>query len=98
MVKQETRTDKLNESQIVRKRKAIRTISDSSCDGCGGLVTVEVPMALCDTSERENEDKEEDNCRGCGENYYKTALVEHWLQYNICMLWTHENCTPYEDM
>ncbi|XP_045773169.1 MFS-type transporter clz9-like [Maniola jurtina] len=89
-IKQEIETDRNKENKTVRKRKAIRRISDSSCE--------EVPMSLCDTSESENDDKEEDNCRGCGENYYKTQLVEDWLQCNICMLWTHENCTEFEDM
>ncbi|KAK9681072.1 hypothetical protein QE152_g38604 [Popillia japonica] len=32
------------------------------------------------------------------ENYYRTQLVEDWLQCNICKLWVHENCTKFEGM
>lgn len=74
----------------VKKRKAIRKISDSSGD--------EEEPILCNSSDSENDEREEDNCVGCGENYYKTQLVEDWLQCTICELWAHENCTEFDNM
>ncbi|KAG5892070.1 hypothetical protein JTB14_022728 [Gonioctena quinquepunctata] len=43
-------------------------------------------------------DKEKDNCRFCGDIYYKTQLDEDWQQCVICLLWVHGNCTEFEDM
>ncbi|KAG5896726.1 hypothetical protein JTB14_014602 [Gonioctena quinquepunctata] len=43
-------------------------------------------------------DDESDNCRGCDENYYKTVLLEDWLQCQVCMFWVHENYTEFGDM
>lgn len=88
LIKQEKKVD---DNTNVSKRKAVRTISDSSCD------SEEEPM-LYKSSDTDGDEKEEDNCRGCGENYYKTLLVEDWLQCQVCKLWVHENCTEFEDM
>lgn len=73
----------------VTKRKAIRKYSDSSCE--------EIPIVFNDTSESETKDREKDNCRGCGDHYYRTQLIEDWIQCNICMFLVHENCTEFED-
>lgn len=90
IIKTETKTDRSKNKNTVKKRKAIRRLSDSSCE--------EIPIVFNDTSESESEDREKDNCRGCGDNYYRTQLAEDWIQCNICMLWVHENCTEFEDM
>ncbi|CAG4974913.1 unnamed protein product [Colias eurytheme] len=68
------------------KRKAIRRLSDTSDD---------IPLKLL--SGKRNLD-EKDNCRGCGENYYETLLVEDWLQCVVCQFWVHEHCTEFETM
>jgi hypothetical protein len=72
----------------VNKRKAIRRLSDSSGD---------VPLAIISKNKKKKNLKGKDNCRGCGENYYETILVEDWLQCTICMFWVHENCTEFDD-
>ncbi|XP_035431937.2 uncharacterized protein C01G6.5-like [Spodoptera frugiperda] len=82
--------DKKTDTNKNRKRKAVRRMSESSSD-------LSEPV-LCDTSDEEDKENEADNCAGCGENYYKTRLVEEWLQCLICDRWVHENCTEFDDM
>lgn len=84
------KTDRPKHKKTVKKRKAIRKLSDSSCE--------EIPIVFDDTSDSETDDREKDNCRGCGDNYYTTELCEDWIQCTICMFWVHENCTEFEDM
>ncbi|KAF9411049.1 hypothetical protein HW555_010051 [Spodoptera exigua] len=84
------RKDKENEKTLKEHRRKVRCISESSSD-------LSEPV-LCDTSDEEDKENEADNCAGCGENYYKTRLVEDWLQCLICDRWVHENCTEFDDM
>ncbi|KAF9815503.1 hypothetical protein SFRURICE_019145 [Spodoptera frugiperda] len=70
--------DKKTDTNKNRKRKAVRRMSESSSD-------LSEPV-LCDTSDEEDKENEADNCAGCGENYYKTRLVEEWLQ---CLILKH---------
>ncbi|CAB3223714.1 unnamed protein product [Arctia plantaginis] len=83
-----TKDQKVTNKPKARKRKAIRRISETSCD--------EEDVVLC--SDTENMDDEVNNCKRCGENHYKTKLVEDWIQCLICELWVHENCTEFEDV
>lgn len=73
----------------INKRKAIRRLSDSSDD---------IPLRMLENKNKKKKLNEKDNCRGCGENYYKTHLCEDWLQCIVCQFWVHENCTEFEDM
>lgn len=73
-------------TNTVNKRKAIRRLSNSSDD------------AAIKDENKKNKLNENDNCRGCGENYYETLLVEDWLQCKLCQFWIHENCTEFDDM
>lgn len=90
--KQEMKNDTNKENKTVRKRKAIRRISDSSCE--------EIPMNLCDSTGSENGDSEEDNCRV--EAVVKTIIKRNSLKtgYNVIFVCcgVHENCTEFEDM
>lgn len=80
--------DKTGKAMVAKKRKAVRKLSESSED--------EEEPILCDSdADTENE---QDNCVGCGENYYTTQLIEDWLQCVICSLWVHENCTEFDNM
>lgn len=40
---------------------------------------------------------EENNCVGCGENYFTTSSTEDWIQCVTCRLWVHEDCTCFEN-
>ena len=73
----------------VNKRKAIRRLSDSSDD---------VPLKILANTNKKIKLNKKDDCRGCGENYYQTLLVEDWLQCTVCQFWVHENCTEFDDM
>lgn len=35
-------------------------------------------------------------CVCCGDNYSKTALIQDWLQCNICHLWVHQNWSEFD--
>lgn len=82
--------DKTTDTNRFGKRKAVRRISESSSD-------LSEPV-LCDTSDKEDKENETDNYAACGDNYYKTRLVEDWLQCIICDRWVHENCTEFDDI
>lgn len=84
---------KTEKQSTAKKRKAVKQIDRRSESS-----TSEEEPILCDTSGEEDSENEADNCAGCGENYYKTHLIEDWLQCLICKLWVHENCTPFDDM
>lgn len=71
----ETKEDKTR----IRKTKAVRKAKQFKPSQ-----TVAVKkFPLCNTFEKENEDKEEHNYRGYGENYHEIRLCEGWLHCNF---------------
>lgn len=71
------------------KRKAIRRLSDNSDD---------IPLKMLSDKNKKRKLDKKDDCRGCGENYYETLLIEDWLQCTVCQFWVHEHCTAFETM
>lgn len=41
------------------------------------------------------EEYDENDCVGCGENYYKTSRSDDWIQCENCRRWLHERCFKY---
>lgn len=42
--------------------------------------------------------EKEEECVGCGEDYFKTKKNCDWIQCVRCMHWLHESCTLYVDV
>ncbi|CAB3256886.1 unnamed protein product [Arctia plantaginis] len=87
-LKKEIKKEKEPKKCTVNKKKVIQKLSDNSDD---------VPLKILAEKTKKRKTNEEDNCRGCGENYYETQLIEDWLQCKVCQFWVHEHCTEFDD-
>lgn len=95
-VKDKRQTKKKNKAMPIAPQKTIKTIrkkkyepqSDSSLDYDSPIL-----------NESEDSDEGYENeCAGCGEDYFKTKKTEDWIKCLRCGRWMHDGCTKYTDM
>ncbi|XP_074037487.1 uncharacterized protein [Leptinotarsa decemlineata] len=73
--------------KTVKKRVFKKKIEYSSSDKVTNVI-LERDDDPCD------DDQEENNCAGCGENYFVTSRKEDWI---TCCFWVHEDSTSFNN-
>lgn len=73
--------------KIVKKTKKV-PLDDSSDSGDESPILEE--------SEESIEEWDENDCTGCGENYFKTTSADEWVQCVRCSRWYHNGCSKYD--
>lgn len=51
---------------------------------------------ILEDSDKSVEEWDENECVGCGENYFQTTKGEDWIQCLKCKRWFHNGCSKYE--
>ncbi|KAI4468358.1 zinc finger fyve/phd-type [Holotrichia oblita] len=83
---QKHKTNAKKKKNVVKQKKPL-TSSDSDSES--------PVLQESDTSVAEEWDENE--CAGCGENYFETSKNEDWIKCVNCSRWLHSGCSKFEN-